>query len=100
MVLNVRVPFLVRIFQPVRSQNDGVNALLLPLVVSYRSYLPWLARFASNGENRWLPGERPRVRIRPYACQHVAVLYIKHGLSIVTCFLGGVGVVVAKNQAL
>ena len=34
-------------------------------------------------------------------CQHaVAVLYIKHGLSIVTCFLGGVGVVVAKKQAL
>ena len=27
-------------------------------------------------------------------------LYIKHGLSIVTCFLGGVGVVVAKKQAL
>ena len=32
------------------------------------------------------------MRIRPYACQHVAVLYIKHmdhGFSIVTCFLGG-----------
>ena len=40
------------------------------------------------------------MRILPYACQHVAVLYIKHGLSIVTCFLGGVGVVVANNQAL
>jgi hypothetical protein len=26
--------------------------------------------------NIWLPGERPRVRIRPYACQHVAVLCI------------------------
>ena len=25
---------------PLRSQHDGVNALLLPLVVSYRSYLP------------------------------------------------------------
>ena len=40
------------------------------------------------------------MRILPYACQHVTVLYIKHGLSIVTCFLGGVGVVVAKEQAL
>ena len=39
------------------------------------------------------------MRIRPYVCQHVAVLYIKHGLSIVICCLGGVGVVVAKKQA-
>ena len=34
------------------------------------------------------------MRIRPCACQHVAVLYIKHGLSIVTCFFrwcGGCG---------
>ena len=34
------------------------------------------------------------MRIRPYACQHVAVLYIKHGLSIVIMFFrwcGGCG---------
>ena len=40
------------------------------------------------------------MQIRPYACQHVAVLYIKHGLSIGTCFLGGGGVVVANILAL
>ena len=57
-------------------QNDRVVALLLPFVVSYRSYLPRarFTRFASIGENRWLPGERPRARIRPYVCQHVTVL--------------------------
>ena len=39
------------------------------------------------------------MRIRPYACQHVAVLYIQHGLSIVTCFLGGVwGLWQQKNR--
>ena len=81
-------------------QNDRVVALLLPLVVSYRSYLPRLARFASIGENRWLPGERPRVRIRPYACQHVTVLYIKHGLSIATCLLGGGGGCGSKKTGL
>ena len=59
-----------------RSQNDRVNALLLRLVASYRSYLPWLARFASVGDNRWLPDESTRVRIRRKACHNVVILYI------------------------
>ena len=40
------------------------------------------------------------MRIRPYACQHVAVLYLKHGLSIVTCFLGGGGGCGSKQSGL
>ena len=35
-----------------------------------------------------------------YACQHVAVLYSQHDLSMVTCFLGGGGIVVAKRTGL
>ena len=34
------------------------------------------------------------------ACPNVAVLYNKHGLSIVTCYLGGGGDVVAKRAGL
>ena len=72
---------------PMRSQNDGVNALLFPLVVSYRSDLLWFAWFALNDDNRWLPGERPRVQIRPRKrVTMLYFLYIYHDLSIVTCF--------------
>ena len=34
------------------------------------------SRFASNGDNRWLPGERPRVQVRSKACHNVVILYI------------------------
>ena len=81
-------------------QNDRVVALLLPLVVSYRSYLPKLARFASIGENRWLPGERPRVRIRPYVCQHVTFLVHLTWFKHCHMFSKWWGVEVAKKQAL
>ena len=43
------------------SQHDRVNTLLLPLVVSYCSYLPRLARFASIDDNWWWPDESARV---------------------------------------
>ena len=38
------------------------------------------------------------MRVWPYACQHVAGLYIKHGLSIATCSVGGAGVVRCGNK--
>ena len=37
---------------------------------------------------QWLPGERPRVQIRPKACHNVVTLYIYPDLSSGTCFLG------------
>ena len=49
------------------------------------------------------PGEGPRVCEIKYGRMRVqifAILYNQHDLSIVTCFLGGGGVVVANKQAL
>ena len=40
------------------------------------------------------------MRIRRKACHKVVILCIEYDVSIATCFLGGGGVVVAKNLAL
>ena len=82
------------------SQNDRVNTLLLPLVVSYCSYLPRLARFASIDDNWWWPDESAQCANTAESVSHnVVIVYIYNMIvSIATCFLGGGGVVVANTS--
>ena len=57
-------------------QNDRVNTLLLvllPLVVSYYSYLPRLPRFDDNFPDQ---STRVQIRIRPEARHNAVIIYI------------------------